>query len=80
MVWWGVMLIGIGATLIGGLAGWMFARHKVRSELKSSPIISEKQVRAMFNSMGKKPSEKQVRGVINSMKNADSKNSAKKRK
>lgn len=55
-------------------------RKLIERQLKESPPISEAQVRAMFNSMGRKPSEAQVRNVMNSIRGAKSKNKYKKRK
>ncbi|NQX83246.1 MAG: YneF family protein [Mycoplasmataceae bacterium] len=54
-------------------------RKLIEKQLKDNPPISEAQIRAMFMSMGRKPSEAQIRNTMNSMKNAKN-NSFKKRK
>ena len=67
MVIWQTILylvIGLVIGLVGGFFGsrWFFKR-----ELQKNPPINEKMIRAMFLSMGRKPSEAQVKAVINSM-------------
>jgi uncharacterized protein YneF (UPF0154 family) len=58
------LVIGVVIGLVGGFFGsrWFFKR-----ELQKNPPINEKMIRAMFLSMGRKPSEAQVKAVINSM-------------
>lgn len=55
-------------------------RKLIEKQLRQNPPISEAQIRAMFMSMGRKPSEAQIRNTMNSMKNAKSGNQYKKRK
>lgn len=55
-------------------------RKLIEKQLKENPPISEKQVRAMFQQMGRKPSEAQVRNTLNALKGSKSKNKYKKRK
>ena len=64
--------IGIAvACLIGGLIiGFVVARKLMKYELKKNPPINENMIRAMFMSMGRKPSEAQIRAVMNNMKNS----------
>lgn len=58
------------AALIIGLAVGVFLTRKlVQREMKKNPPINEKMIRAMFVSMGRKPSEAQIKQVMNSMKN-----------
>lgn len=54
-------------------------RKMIEKQLRQNPPISESQIRAMFMSMGRKPSESQIRNTMNSMKNAKG-NNYKKRK
>lgn len=68
MAWWGTLLIALGTLLIGLVAGYFLARWLFKRELKKNPPINEKMIRAMFQSMGRKPSETQIRSVMNSMK------------
>lgn len=58
----------IGGLVIGAVAGFFGARALIRRELEKHPPISKEQIRAMYMSMGKKPSEKDINRVMNSMK------------
>lgn len=59
-------LIGI---FIAGLAiGFVVTRTLIQKQLKQNPPINEKMIRAMFQSMGRKPSEAQIRAVMASIK------------
>ena len=58
----------IGGLVIGAVAGFFGARSLIRRELEKHPPISKEQIRAMYMSMGKKPSEKDINRVMNSMK------------
>lgn len=67
MDWWVVLLIGIGALIVGLVVGFFIARKWFKSYLKKNPPINEKAIREMFRQMGRTPSEKQVRQVMASM-------------
>ena len=56
-----------GATLVGALLGFYFTRKAFEKQLKENPPITEKQIRAMFMQMGRKPSEAQIKAVMKSM-------------
>ncbi|WP_031542792.1 YneF family protein [Mesoplasma photuris] len=64
------MIIGIiiGALLIGGIAGFFITKAMVKKQLKENPPINEAQIRAMYMSMGRKPSEGDIRRTMNAMK------------
>jgi uncharacterized protein YneF (UPF0154 family) len=65
-IWQTLLYLFIG--LIGGaVAGFFISRWYFQRELKKNPPINDKMIRAMFLSMGRKPSEAQVRAVINQM-------------
>lgn len=65
--WSWILLIVL--ALIAGLAGGFFgARYLFKRELEKNPPINENMIRAMFTSMGRKPSEAQIRAVMNNMK------------
>ena len=64
-----VILCVVGGLLIG----YFVSRYVFKRELKKHPPIDEKVIRAMFSSMGRKPSEAQVRQVMRSVKDAQSK-------
>ena len=67
--WESVLYLGLG--LVGGLVGGFFLSRwffkKELTKLAKNPPINEKMIRAMFTSMGRKPSEAQVRSVMNSI-------------
>ncbi|MDD4532400.1 MAG: YneF family protein [Bacilli bacterium] len=60
-------IIGLVIGLVGGYFGarWLFKR-----ELKKNPPVNEKMIRAMFLSMGRKPSEAQIKATMKAMNNA----------
>lgn len=68
MEWYYVLLIGIGALIVGAVAGFFIARTWFKKYLEKNPPIDERSIREMFRQMGRTPSEKQVRQVLASMK------------
>ena len=64
------MLIGtiLGALIVGAILGFVITRIIVKKQLKENPPINEKQIRAMYMSMGRKPSEADIRKTMNAMK------------
>lgn len=66
---WLLVVIIVGALLIGGIAGFFISRKVFQKMLEKNPPINENQIREMFRQMGRTPSEKQVRAVMQSMKN-----------
>ncbi len=66
--------IVIACVVAGLFAGYYLARFVFKRELKKNPPISEKQIRAMFTSMGRKPSEAQVRQVMRAMEESNKNN------
>ncbi|WP_425378576.1 YneF family protein [Spiroplasma endosymbiont of Polydrusus pterygomalis] len=70
MPWWGGLIIGIGALVIGGVLGFLITKKIVQKQLRDNPPITEKQIRAMYMQMGRKPSETDIKKVMNSMKRA----------
>lgn len=65
-IWQTLLYLFIG-LIGGGVAGFFGSRWYFQRELKKNPPINDKMIRAMFLSMGRKPSEAQVRAVINQM-------------
>lgn len=53
--------------VIGAIVAWIFSQKFFKKQLKKNPPVNEKMIRAMFLSMGRKPSESQIRQVMNSM-------------
>ena len=68
--WYYVLLIGIGALLIGAVAGFFISRYVFKRYLEKNPPINENMIRAMMSQMGRKPSEKQVKQVMKAMNDA----------
>ncbi len=66
-IWTTIMYLALG-LVGGGVAGFFIARWFFKRELEKNPPINEKMIRAMFTSMGRKPSEAQVRAVMASVK------------
>lgn len=66
---WEIISI-VAALLVGGVAGFFLARFYLNRYLAKNPPISEEMIRAMYTSMGRKPSEKQVRQTMNAMSQA----------
>ena len=67
MAWYYVLLIGIGALLLGGILGFIISRKVFKNYLEKNPPINENMIRAMMSQMGRKPSEKQVKQVMAAM-------------
>ena len=63
--WGGILAAGIVLALIGGFfaARWFFKR-----ELQKNPPINENMIRAMYQSMGRKPSEADIQRTMNAIK------------
>ena len=61
-----IMYLVIG-LLIGGALGFFITRRYFEKQIKENPPITEKQIRAMYAQMGRKPSEAQIRAIMKSM-------------
>lgn len=70
IVWWGALLIAIASLVLGGVLGFVITKKIVQKQLRDNPPINEKQIRAMYLQMGRKPSEADIKKVVNSMKKA----------
>ena len=71
ITWWACLLWCLLAVIVGAVAGFFGARAFFKKQIRENPPINEKQIRAMFMSMGVKPSEAKIRAVMNSMKNSN---------
>ena len=65
---WAFVLIIVFCVITALVACFFGARALMKKELKKNPPINENMIRAMFMSMGRKPSEAQIRQVMNNMK------------
>ncbi len=57
-----------GGLVIGFIVGFLVCRKVQQKALEKNPPINEKMIRAMFLSMGRKPSEAQIRQTMNAVK------------
>lgn len=78
MAWWAVLLIGVGALLVGLVAGFFITRVIFQKQLEKNPPITRDQIRIMYQQMGRKPSESDITRVMNAM-NIQSKPTKKKK-
>ncbi len=66
--------LGLGiplALIIGGIIGYFIATKYFKKQLKENPPITEKQIRMMYQQMGRKPTETQIKQIMKSFqKNA----------
>ena len=66
-VGWQCAIWCIVGVVLGGIIGFFVARAYFAKQIKKNPPINEKMIRAMFLSMGRKPSEAQIRQVMASV-------------
>lgn len=61
--------VGLPLALIAGLIiGYFVAMKYFKKQLKENPPITEAQIRAMYQQMGRKPTEKQVKQIMATFK------------
>ncbi len=63
--WFGLM---IAALVIGLVVGFFLARWFFKRQLEKNPPINEAMVRALYQSVGRKPSEADIQRTINAVK------------
>ncbi|AUM62661.1 YneF family protein [Spiroplasma monobiae] len=68
IAWWGALLIAIGAAVVGGIIGFIITRKVIQKQLRDNPPINENQIRAMYRSMGRKPTETDIKKTMNAVK------------
>ena len=63
--WIGILVAAVIAALVGGffLARWFFKR-----QLEKNPPINEAMIRALYQSVGRKPSEADIQRTMNAVK------------
>jgi hypothetical protein len=67
IAWWLLVIIIVGAILVGGVAGFFISRAWFKRYLEKNPPVNEAMIREMMRQMGRTPSEKQVRQILASM-------------
>ena len=60
-----ILYLILGAA-IGAVISFFVTRKYFEKQLKENPPITEKQIRAMYAQMGRKPSEAQIRAIMKS--------------
>ncbi len=63
--------LGLGiplALIVGAILGYYFAMKYFKKQLRDNPPITEKQIRMMYQQMGRKPTEAQIKQIMNSFK------------
>ncbi|AXK51184.1 YneF family protein [Spiroplasma alleghenense] len=66
--WYWVLILIIVALVVGGFSGFLITKKIVKKQLKENPPINEAQIRAMYMSMGRKPSESDIKRTMNAVK------------
>ena len=63
--WAGILVAAVIASLVGGffLARWYFKR-----QLEKNPPINEGMIRALYQSVGRKPSEADIQRTMNAVR------------
>ena len=67
MAWWGVLLVGLGALLVGLVVGFFVTRKIFQTQMEKNPPVTREMIRAMFMQMGRKPSESDINRVMATM-------------
>lgn len=70
MPWWYIFICSICCLIIGGILGFLITKKIIQKQIRDNPPITEKQIRAMYLQMGRKPSEANIKKVMNSIKRA----------
>lgn len=65
-MWLSVVYLLLGGA-IGAAISFFLTKRSFEKQLKENPPITEKQIRAMYAQMGRKPSEAQIRAIMKSM-------------
>ena len=63
--WLGITIV---ALVLGLVAGFFLARWFFKRQLEKNPPINEAMVRALYQSVGRKPSEADIQRTINAVK------------
>ena len=63
-----VIGITIGALILGLVGGFFGARWFFKRQLEKNPPINEGMIRALYQSVGRKPSEADIQRTMNAVK------------
>lgn len=64
-LWGGLLAVGIIAGLV---AGFFISRFIFKRQLEKNPPINEAMIRALYQSVGRKPSEADIQRTMNAVK------------
>lgn len=65
---WASLVWFLAGAVVAAIATFFITKGYFEKQLRENPPITEKQIRAMYSQMGRKPSEAQIRQIMNSMK------------
>jgi uncharacterized protein YneF (UPF0154 family) len=80
MVWLSYLGVAVLFLIVGGFIGFFIARKIFTKQLRDNPPVTEPMIRAMYLSMGVKPSESKIKQTINAMNAAQKKEQSSKKK
>ena len=63
--WIGLLVL---ALVVGLVAGFFISRYVFKRQLEKNPPINEAMIRALYQSVGRKPSEADIQRTINAVK------------
>ena len=63
--WMSILYLVLGGA-IGAAISFFLTKRYFEKQIKENPPITEKQIRAMYAQMGRKPSEAQIRAIMKS--------------
>ncbi|MBR2067376.1 MAG: YneF family protein [Solobacterium sp.] len=64
---WSSLLWFVVGAVVSALVTFFLSQKYFQKQLKENPPITEKQIRAMYNQMGRKPTEAQIRAIMKTM-------------
>lgn len=64
---WILLVVALITFVTGAVISFFFTRKKIQQHIEKNPPISAKQIRAMYISMGRKPTEAQINKTLRSM-------------
>ncbi|TPE56981.1 YneF family protein [[Mycoplasma] falconis] len=65
-----MVILPIIFAIVAAIVTMIIVKKKFEKQLRENPPINEKQIRVMFQQMGRKASEAQIKNVMRAMKNA----------
>lgn len=63
--WIGIVIL---AFFVGAIGAFFLTRYIFKRQLEKNPPINEKMIRALYTSMGRKPSEADIQRTMNAVR------------